>query len=186
MSLAQLVQQYGPWAVLAGTFLEGETVLLLAAFAARSGYLSLEAIAPAAFAGALLGDQLFFHLGRLRGPALLSRHPRWQARVAQARRIIQRHEHWVVSGFRFLYGLRTTLPFALGMSGVPARRFLVLDALSVALWVSVVVALGYGLGTAAEQVFSDVARYVWAALAIIALVAALAWLARRLRSRAER
>jgi membrane protein DedA with SNARE-associated domain len=186
VTLEAVVQQYGPWAVLVGTFLEGETVLLLAAFAARSGYLSLEAIAPAAFAGALLGDQLFFYLGRLRGPALLTRHPAWEPRVARARRIVQRHERWVVLGFRFLYGLRTTLPFALGMGGLPRQRFLALNALSVAVWVSVIIGLGYGLGSAAEQVFSSVARYEGAALGAIAVVAALAWLAHELRSRAER
>lgn len=181
-----MVQQYGPWAVLVGTFVEGETVLLLAAFAARAGYLSLEAIAPAAFAGALLGDQLFFHLGRLRGPALLARHPRWERRVAQGRRIVQRHERWVVLGFRFLYGLRTTVPFALGMGGLPRRRFLLLNALSVAVWVAVVTAVGYGLGSASQQLLSDVAHYEWAVMAAVALVGALGWLAHEIRTRAER
>ena len=50
---AQLIQSYGYWAILAGTFLEGETILVLAGFAAHLGYLQLPWVILAAFAGSL-------------------------------------------------------------------------------------------------------------------------------------
>ena len=50
-------------AVILGTFLEGETILVLAGLAAHQGYLSLSGIILAAFAGSLCGDQLFFFWG---------------------------------------------------------------------------------------------------------------------------
>lgn len=186
MTAADAIQQYGPWAVLVGTFLEGETILVLAAIAAHSGYLSLQEVLPAAFTGALLGDQLCFHLGRLRGPALLTRHPHWRRRVDRARDFVHRHERWIVLGFRFLYGLRTTVPFALGMGGLPPRRFLLLNAVAVAVWAGIVVAVGWALGSAAERLLSDVAHYEWAVLASVAAIGALAWLAHRIWSRARR
>ncbi len=39
MSFAELVQDYGYYAVLLGTLLEGETILVMAGFAAHGGYL---------------------------------------------------------------------------------------------------------------------------------------------------
>ena len=41
MSLPQLLTDYGYWAVFVGSLLEGETILILAGFAAHRGYLSL-------------------------------------------------------------------------------------------------------------------------------------------------
>jgi membrane protein DedA with SNARE-associated domain len=43
MDIPQLIQQYGYFAVAIGAFLEGETVLLVAAISARLGYLDLPA-----------------------------------------------------------------------------------------------------------------------------------------------
>ena len=59
-----LIQNYGYWAVFVGTFIEGETILLLGGFAAHRGYLALPWVIVAAFFGSLCGDQLFFFLGR--------------------------------------------------------------------------------------------------------------------------
>ena len=43
--------EYGYWAVLGGTLLEGEVVLLLAGFAAQQGVLYLPAVIAVAFCG---------------------------------------------------------------------------------------------------------------------------------------
>jgi membrane protein DedA with SNARE-associated domain len=40
MTLDQLIDTYGYWAILVGTLLEGETILLLGGFAAYQGYLA--------------------------------------------------------------------------------------------------------------------------------------------------
>ena len=46
--------------LMAATFLEGETILVLAGLAAHQGYLVLTWVILAAFLGSLCGDQLFF------------------------------------------------------------------------------------------------------------------------------
>ena len=64
MTLESIVDTYGYLAVLLGTFLEDETILVLGGFAAHRGYLALPWVIVAAFLGSLCGDQLFFFLGR--------------------------------------------------------------------------------------------------------------------------
>lgn len=59
MSLESLVTSYGYPAVLVGTFLEGETILVLAGFLAHRGYLDLPLVILTAFLGTFTGDQLF-------------------------------------------------------------------------------------------------------------------------------
>jgi len=75
MTLESIVDTYGYVAVLLGTFLEGETILVLGGFAAHRGYLALPGVILAAFIGSLCGDQLFFFLGRRHSQAVLARRP---------------------------------------------------------------------------------------------------------------
>ena len=74
--MTALLNHYGYLAVLAGTFLEGETVLLVAGALAREGYMSLFWVGLSAFMGGLGSDQLMFALGRRYGPAFLAKRPR--------------------------------------------------------------------------------------------------------------
>src|SRR5260370_41283512 len=61
--LMDLLATYGYLAVFVGSLLEGETVLILAGFAAHQGYLSFPLVAGVAFCGGTLGDQSLLFLG---------------------------------------------------------------------------------------------------------------------------
>jgi len=60
MSIESMIENYGYWALLIGTFFEGETIVILAGFLAHQGYLKLHWIILISFFGSLCGDQLFF------------------------------------------------------------------------------------------------------------------------------
>jgi len=141
-----LIQTYGYWALLAGTFLEGETILILGGLAAHGGYLHLGGVILAAFVGTLCGDQFFFYLGRRHGRATLARYPAWRAKSARARRLLERHRIPVILVFRFLYGLRSVIPFAIGLSKVPAPEFVALNVVGAAVWSCAVGCGGYVFG----------------------------------------
>jgi membrane protein DedA with SNARE-associated domain len=86
MTFDSLLDAYGYRAVLVGTFLEGETILVLGGVLARIGYLHLHEVILRAFIGSLCGDQLFFYLGRSRSRKILSKRPSWKLRVDKDRR----------------------------------------------------------------------------------------------------
>lgn len=184
--MEEFLRNYGYWAVLLGTFLEGETVLVLAGFAAHRGYLQLDAVIAVAFLGTLCGDQLFFWLGRRRGQATLSRHPGWGRRLVRPLELLERHPVAVILGFRFLYGLRTVTPFAIGLSGVSAGRFAAFNAAGAGVWAVAVGLAGYGFGEAVEAVLADARRYELEAVAFIAATGAAVWAWRIARSRKRR
>ncbi len=186
MTLETLLRDYGYAAVLVGTFLEGETILVLAGFAAHRGYLSLPGVIAAAFLGTLCGDQLFFLLGRLYSERFLARHPAWAPRLERARGLLDRYQTPVILGFRFLYGLRTVIPFAIGTSRVAVRRFVAFNVAGALLWATAVGAGGYLFGNALEIVLADAKRYEVAAMAGIALAGAAVWVGYLLRRRGRR
>jgi membrane protein DedA with SNARE-associated domain len=183
ISLESLVRTYGYLAVVVGTFLEGETILVLAGFAARLGYMKLPEVILAAFVGSLSGDQLFFHIGRRHGQALLEKRPHWQARAHRVHQLLERHGTPFMIGFRFLYGLRTVSPFVIGTSRVPASFFLLLNSIGAMVWAAAVGTGGYLFGHAMEAIIGDVKRYEQMALAAIAIIGISVWIIHFCRQR---
>ena len=186
--LESLIAHYGYLAILIGTLLEGETILVLGGFAAHRGLLWLPGVMLAGFVGSLLSDQLFFFLGRRHGAALLARWPKWQSGVERARGLLDRYNTALILTFRFLYGLRNLTPFALGMSSVSTARFLVLNTVGAAIWAVAISALGWSVGEAAKQVLGHLERYERLLGAVIVAAGVILWLWHLLaaRRRAQR
>jgi membrane protein DedA with SNARE-associated domain len=157
--LESLIAKYGYAAILVGTFLEGETILVLGGFASHRGMLWLPGVILAAFVGSLLSDQLFFFIGRWRGEAWLARRPQWRPGIDRVRRLMARYDVALILAFRFLYGLRNVTPFALGLSDVPVARFIVFNTIGAAIWAVAIALLGWFVGEAAKQMLGHLERY---------------------------
>ena len=180
--LAQWITHYGYWAVLFGTLFEGETVVILAGYAAHRGYLSPVLVAAAAFAGSLAGDQLAYLIG-LRFQSLVHSREKSAMRMARVKTWFERHSILVMLGFRFVYGIRNITPFAIGTLKVPARIFVPLNALGALLWAPLFTGLGYAFGQLASVVFERVHEYEAFVMGTIVAIAAIAALVHALRQR---
>jgi membrane protein DedA with SNARE-associated domain len=180
-----LIATYGYLAVAVGSFLEGETVLVMAGFAAHRGYMDFRYVVLTAFLGSFAGDQLYFFLGRKHGVALLARRPRWQARAARVHRLLERRHALFIIAFRFglVWGFRTVAPFVIGMSRVPTSRFVLFNTIGAAAWALSIGALGYFFGHGLELLLGDVKRYELEAFLFLVAVGAGSWLWRFLRRR---
>lgn len=182
MDLQQLIADYGYLALLIGTFLEGETILIVAGFAAKREMLSLPWVIAVATAGTLLGDQFFFYIGRWKGLGWIEKRPLWKARAARLRAMLEKHRVLVVLGYRFLYGLRAVTPFVLGASGFRPVAFAVLNVIASIVWAIAFGWAGYLLGHLYERVVDRVKAYELWALGVLAGIALAAWLTSMIRA----
>jgi membrane protein DedA with SNARE-associated domain len=155
-TIAHLIGDYGYLAVLVGSLLEGETVLVLAGVAAHRGYLSLPLVVAVAFVGGTLGDQVFYWIGRTRGAALLARMPRAAPQVARVEALLARWHAPLIVGIRFMYGLRLVGPVVIGMCRVPPLRFALFNMLGAAIWAPLVAGAGFLFGHALQAVLDRV------------------------------
>jgi len=150
--LHRLVEQYGLAAVFLGCVAEGESAAITAGFFAHQHVFVPWQAFFAAFGGAFLGDAGFFmagrHLSRLRAVQRMRAGPVF----ARAERMIGDHPDLFVLTNRFAYGLRIAGGVAVGFSSISAPRFLLLNAMSAALWASIFCGVGYVFGLGAEQV----------------------------------
>lgn len=177
--ITELLDAYGYWVVALGVGIEsagvpfpGETVLVVAAtYAGNTHRLELAPVVASAAAGAMVGDNLGFMVGRAGGLRLLRR---YGARVRLDERriklgiwLFRRYGALVVFLGRFVAVLRTWAAFLAGTNKMPWGRFLVANAAGGVVWAWVVGALAYNFGAAAAHIAG---RAGWALLGVAILV----------------
>jgi membrane protein DedA with SNARE-associated domain len=168
-TLEQLVADYGYVAILIGTFFEGETILLVGAFAAHQGYLRIDLVILIAFIGSCAGDQFWYMLGRRYGRARLLKRPILADRIERITRWLDRYPTAFILGFRFVYGIRNIAPVAIALSKIPPWRFYVLNVVAAALWAATGGLAGYIFGAAVEAFVGNLKAFEQRVLAGVAL-----------------
>lgn len=152
--LLDLFARYGYAAVFVGVLLEntgvpvpGETILLAGAALAQFGRLSLGGVIATAVAGAILGDNFGFFIGRHGGRTLAERYGPGlglsNRRLAEFDRFFLRYGARTVFVARFITGLRVVGALLAGASGLPWPTFLLFNAAGAVVWSVAVAAAGY-------------------------------------------
>lgn len=168
MEFAELVHDYGYYAVVVGTFFEGEIVIIAAGIAASAGILSLPAVILASMAGIFASDTSCFLFGRFAGGRIKSWFPALHARLDGIFRAIERHNDKILVFFQFLPGFCTVTPIAFGMTRISTARFMAFGFAGNALWTLVFTLGGYVFGAAFKQADSD--KHYWAFAVCAAII----------------
>lgn len=183
--LQHVIAHYGYLALFIGTFLEGETIMLLCGFAAFTGHMDLTLVMLAGGAGTFFGDQLYFYIGRWKGMAVFERWPKLKTKAYRVACLLHRYRYAVILSFRFFYGLRNVTPFVIGMSPIKAWQYFGLNLVAAVVWSVTFASLGYLFGSAAEGVLHDVKQVEMYIFGVIILLAVAVWIIRKLRGKAR-
>ena len=192
--LLDLFSRYGYAVVFFGVFLEntglpvpGETMLLAGAALAHLGSLSLRLVILTAIAGATLGDNMGFFIGRRGGRTIAERHG-WRIgltpeRLTEFDRFFNRHGPKTVFIARFITGLRVIGAVLAGASGMRWPVFLFYNACGAIAWCTVIGLAGYALGRSWDVLEKWVGRTSLVGLAVV--VALVVWWVTRARRSAR-
>ena len=170
-----LLQKFGYLAVFVGTFLEGETILVVAGFFAERGYLHLPGVVITAFGGAFVGHMFWFWLGRTQGVKLLDRMPRMKKHFGRGIRIFERYGAPAIFITQWLYGLRITCAVIIGISKVSTIKFLLYEALTCIVWAIIIGTAGFYFGRAVERVLGRAAHIEKYGLLVLVVAALGFW-----------
>jgi undecaprenyl-diphosphatase len=165
-----------------GFLIPGETLVVVAGMLASLGILDVFDLIVVVAAGAILGDNVSYHLGRRLGhPWLVQYGGRVgldHARLARVDEFYDRHGGAAVVFGRFIGFLRALVPFVAGAAHMPYPRFLCYNAFAAAVWAMSIVLFGYFVGNS----WSIVAHWTGRAGIVVAIVSGvigLLWLRRR-------
>ena len=176
--IMHLLSKYGYYGILIWTFLEGETIVIIAGLMAKKIGLELWLIAVCAFTGALLSDQLMFSLGKFKGEKLLHRFPSLAHRMEKATGLFKKYDTLLILSFRFVYGVRNIAPIMLGTSGVSYKKFFFLNIIGAAVWATSFTYGGYYAGQSFLAIVAWVGHGIFYVIVGILALAALLWFVR--------
>ncbi len=155
----------------AGVPMPGETILVAAAILAGQGKLHLWGVIGAAAAGAILGDNCGYWVGREFGFPIAYRYGRYvnldERRLKLGQYLFLKQGGKIVFFGRFVAILRTFAAFLAGVNHFHWERFFFFNAAGGIVWASIFGAGGYMLGRA----FEVYAKPVGIAALVIAVIA---------------
>jgi membrane protein DedA with SNARE-associated domain len=159
-----------------GIPLPGETAVIFAGLAASQHKLSIVAVIIVAAAGAIIGDNIGFVIGRKGGRALLERPGRFYDERKRVLAIgdpfFERHGPKAVFLGRWITGLRVWTSWLAGASEMRWPTFLVWNALGGTAWATSVALAAYYGGNSVKTVFSAIGLYGGIAAGVLIVLAA--------------
>ncbi len=193
--LLPLFSYWGYLIVFTGVFLEsifltgwiapGTAVLLLGGFYAVNGGLNVWMIWATAVAGALVGDNVGYFIGRKLGGEVIERYgdrPRIRRGMERSQRFFSRYGGTTVIFGRMISGVDAFIPLTAGMNAMPHLKYLLFDLPMAVIWSGSLTALGYFFGANWRFIENAINFLGWGVFAVVAAVAAVVLLARRLRA----
>ena len=159
-----------------------ETTVIAAGVLASSGDLRIELILPAAAAGAVVGDNVSFWVGRTLGERIADKLFAGDRRkhLDRAHRLIEERGGYLIVIARFIPGGRTAATFVAGSLDWAWTRFIKFDLAAGAIWGSYAGLLGYfGGKTFKDSPFKGFLVAFGIALAITFGVEVFRWFRRR-------
>jgi membrane protein DedA with SNARE-associated domain len=168
LSLETLISQYGVLAVFLGAAIEGETAVFLGGVFAHRHFMAWWEAATAAALGSFAADQVWFFAGRYANRlAFVQRFLKTDA-AQKVNRLLEAHPTGFILAFRFIYGMRTVSPIAIGLTSIPAHRFVVLNFIAAVVWGALITTIGYLFGNTVEALFGRLRLHMHLFLAVAA------------------
>lgn len=179
----QLIQSHGLWLLAPFAIVEGPIVTVIAAYLARVGLMNVYAVYAVCLAGDLIGDALYYGIGRL-GPRFLPE--AWLNRIglSQARQLAL-GDHFAQKGGRtLLFGKWTHsagLPIMLasGLARMNFASYMWYNLLGSVPKTAAFVALGYFIGHAYASIDTYIGRISLALLVVAVAVGLIFWYRRK-------
>jgi membrane protein DedA with SNARE-associated domain len=182
-NLLQLIQSHGLWLLVPFAIIEGPIVTVIAAYLAHLGYLNVWAVYAVCLISDLVGDAMYYGIGRL-GPRFLP--AAWLDRIglSQARQIALSGHFTAKGGRTLLIGKwthSTGLPIMLA-SGLARMNFAVYmwyNLLGSVPKTALFVLLGYFIGAAYASIDTYIARISLVLLAAVVVTGLVLWYRRK-------
>jgi membrane protein DedA with SNARE-associated domain len=153
------IAKYGYIGIFIGTFLRGETTVLLGGIFSNLGYMSIWVVMLYACIGTFVGDCTFFAIGRFFGKNILDRFDFIRNKVPLANKVIRKNGNLIIFMVRFLVGIRAVILILLGCTNLKMSKFLTYSVLNPIAWSMLISIIGFAFGEVVLVFVSDIKKY---------------------------
>lgn len=149
--------------------------LMAAGVLSYMGKMDLAVSLAVAFAANFIGDLLLFYMARYHKQDVLQYFHKHRRKLALSHLLMKKHGNWIIFMQKFVYGIKTLIPLAIGLTKYDFVKFSVLNLFAALLWALVVGIGSYLAGKPIMQAYEAVAERPYIAPVILAALAALIW-----------
>ncbi len=165
--MEDLIRDWGYIALFAYSFGGGFVGLVFAGVLSYAGDLNLYISILVAGTANFLGDQFLFFLARKNKSYAKDMMSKYGRKIALAHIMMRKYGSLVVFIQKYVYGIKTLIPLAMGLTKYSAVKFTIFNAIATMLWGVIV---GYASYTAGEYILSSADDFKYIGLGIVAVI----------------
>ena len=144
--LSQKIVEYGYIILFLWCMLEGEMALIMGGIQSHSGAMNLYLAIFIAGLGGFAGDQIYFYVGRFNKKYINKKLTKQRQKFAIAYVLLERYGWPLIFAQRYMYGLRTIIPMAIGTTKYSAKKFAFINLISAWCWAAITIVPAWYFG----------------------------------------
>jgi membrane protein DedA with SNARE-associated domain len=155
-----LMKEYGYIILFSWSILEGEMGLIMGGLLCATGDMNLYLAIFVAGLGGFVGDQIYFYIGRYNKGYVHRKFKGQRRKFALAHLLLKKYGWPIIFVQRYMYGMRTIIPIAIGLTRYDAKAFAFINLISAWCWAAITIVPVWYFGEEILKVLS-VAKEYW-------------------------
>lgn len=153
----------------------GFVALIGAAVLSFMGKMDISLVIFIAFIANALGAMMLFYMGRYQKSVMMEGLRKHRRKLALSHIMIKKYGSWIILLQKFIYGAKTIIPIAIGLTKYEFKKFALLNAASSAVWALSIGIGSYYSGDFLVKIAESVSENPWIAPLILVIVGSSLW-----------
>jgi membrane protein DedA with SNARE-associated domain len=159
-----LMKEYGYIILFSWSILEGETGLVMAGLLSHTGDMNLYLAVFVAGIGGFVGDQIYFYIGRYNKSYVHTTFRGQRRKFALAHLLLKKYGWPIIFAQRYMYGMRTIIPIAIGLTRYNAKTFAFINLISAWCWAAITIVPVWYFGEEILKLIRSLKEYWYLAI----------------------
>lgn len=168
--MESFISDWGYIALALYSFGGGMIALAIAGIFSFTGELNIFYVIAVASIANFIGDQFLFSIARNNKAYAKDMMSKWGRKIALAHILIRKYGVWVIFIKKYIYGIKTLVPLAIGITKYDSKKFIIINIFASLVWGIVVGAISYYVGQLFLDSLEEYKNYGIAALIILFLI----------------
>ena len=139
------------------------------------GKMDLTTVIITAFVANAIGDVLLFYMARYQKTMMMEGLRKHRRKLALAHILMKKRGSWIILIQKFVYGIKTLIPIAIGLTKYDFKKFAILNVFSAAVWALVVGLGSYYSGKPLMDLAELIGEKPWIAPVILVVMGGGLW-----------
>ncbi len=153
----------------------GFVALMAAGVLSYAGKMDLATSMAIAFMANVIGDSLLFYMGRYHKKDVMNYMHKHKRKLALSHLMMKKYGSWIIIFQKFVYGIKTLIPIAIGLTKYSFTQFNILNVVAAAIWTVVVGYGSYLAGDALTSAYHVIAERPYIAPLVLFTAVGLLW-----------